>query len=83
MIALIAHDPIGDPATMTNQTFCFCGRRLESKATRHGVLLRCPEHGIQFRYIVAPDTDAATAEQDSGTPTRPNAQGRPPRMNKS
>jgi hypothetical protein len=33
---------------------CACGKRLLIRVAREGVILRCPEHGIQFRYEVDP-----------------------------
>ena len=33
---------------------CACGKRLLIKVAREGVVLRCPEHGVQFRYEVDP-----------------------------
>ena len=39
----------------TRPVLCACGRPLRKYVSRDRVILRCPEHGIQFRYVVGPD----------------------------
>lgn len=56
---MIPHDPPADDTSsgpaQRRPIQCACGKRLLIRVAREGVILRCPEHGIQFRY----DVDAA------------------------
>ena len=40
--------------TLRRPIQCACGKRLLIRVAREGVILRCPDHGVQFRYEVDP-----------------------------
>ncbi|MHB8625601.1 MAG: hypothetical protein ACYDBJ_15505 [Aggregatilineales bacterium] len=58
-------DAAAEPA---RPVLCACGRPLRKQVSRDRVILRCPEHGVQFRYVVGPD-DSRPSKRAKRSPT--------------
>ncbi len=43
---------------MASRIYCSCGKVLALHVTRRGLSLKCPDHGIQLRYVVTPPEPA-------------------------
>jgi hypothetical protein len=55
---------------MPRTVYCHCGRPLKSDVRREGLTLRCPVHGIQFRYVVTAEPPPPKSDPPKPEPGR-------------
>jgi hypothetical protein len=49
---------------MAPKIYCSCGKLLEIKVSREGAQIRCPEHGIIWRFYTQ-KSDKPSARKDA------------------
>jgi hypothetical protein len=50
---------------MVAKIYCSCGKLLQIKISREGVQMRCPEHGIVWRFFVQKPDKQATQKDNN------------------
>lgn len=54
--------------TLKKVILCKCGRPLDLNITREGVIMRCSDHGVIFRYVVDCDQPPPRLKRKAETP---------------